>query len=102
MWASRESHKDAMPLNYSNHYNKAQNKCFILVEYHHSFDKLRSWLNQMSLWDVYDNSQYGTFIENHMIESQPERDVVLTCELLDKKCKTLDEFNALVQPYLNN
>ncbi len=27
---------------------------------------------------------------------------VIVCEVLDKKCKTVQEFNSLVQPYMNN
>jgi hypothetical protein len=97
--------KNAILLTYTNHYNKAQNKCFILVEYHYSFDKSNSWVNNMSLWDVYENAQYGKFSENHMIILGPNsqtRELVLTCNLLSDKCKTIDEFNSLLQPYMNN
>lgn len=93
-----------MLLTYTNHYSKSENKCFILVEYHHSVDKKSgSWNNDITLWNVYENSKYGTFSENHMMYFKPEVrsvDSVWTCEVLDKKCKTIDEFNGLIQPYL--
>lgn len=97
--------KDTILLDFTNHYNKAQNKCFILVEYHYSYDKNGSWMNQMSLWDVYENSKYGHVTENHIIMYQPKldtRDSVLGCEIQDQKCKAVAEFDTLLQPYMNN
>jgi hypothetical protein len=63
-WAGSRD-KDTALLDYRNHYNKKENKCFVLVEYHYN-SKLAgpggtSWTNLMSLWDVYENSQYGDF-----------------------------------------
>jgi hypothetical protein len=59
----------------------------------------------MQLWDVYENSKYGSFAENNMIffkpTLHPESSVVI-CEVLNKNCKTLNEFNDLVRPYMNN
>jgi hypothetical protein len=44
--------KDPVLLDYSNHYNKAQNKCFIYVEYHFHTGTDASWTNDIFLWDV--------------------------------------------------
>jgi hypothetical protein len=81
------------------------NKCFIFVEYHYSLDKNGSWANDMMLWDVYENSKYGGFGKFTWIYFKPQyrsEEVINTCELLNKKCKTVDEYNELVRPYLNN
>ena len=97
--------KDTSLLNFSNHYNKSLNKCFILVEYHYMVDANGSWVNDISLWDVYENSRYGTFVERHSISFKPTvstDDSVMTCELATQKCKTAEEFNGLVRPYLND
>jgi hypothetical protein len=97
--------KNTILLDYTNHYNKAQNKCFILVERHYSWDKSDTWTNDMTLWDVYENSKYGSFDENTMSYFKPayhSESSVITCELLGTKCKTVEEFNNLVRPYLNN
>jgi hypothetical protein len=97
--------KDTVLLDYSNHYNKAQNKCFIYVEYHFHTGTDASWINDISLWDVYENVKYGFFFETHTVFLKPEYHVeneVGTCEFLDKKCKTINEFNGFMQPYLNN
>jgi hypothetical protein len=35
--------------------------------------------------------------------ANPQReDRVITCKVTGKECKTLEEFNALVGPYINN
>jgi len=97
--------KDVLLLDYRNHYDKKLNKCFILVEYHYKFGEGLSWMNDMSLWDVYENSKYGDFSENHTIVAKPDfrsGDEVITCEVTGTQCKTVQEFNNLISPYLNN
>jgi len=101
---SRDSQTDL--LDYTNHYNKNLNKCFATVEYHFTIaPKNPSWMNDMSLWDIYENSQYGKFLESHTIDLNLKggtADHIVTCEVAGSKCKTIDEYNGLVQPYLNN
>jgi hypothetical protein len=97
--------KDTVLLDYSNHYNKAQNKCFFSVEYHFHSGQDGSWTNDMSLWDVYENVKYGFFFETHKVVLKPEYHVIDSvggCEFLDKKCKTIIEFNGFIGPYLND
>lgn len=97
--------KDTILLDYSNHYNKAQNKCFELVEYHYSLAVGSSWVNDMTLWDVYENSKYGNVSVSHIIyfkSDTPPTETVGSCEVLNTKCSGLDEFNRLVQPFMNN
>lgn len=102
-WASSRNEKETMLLDFSNHYNKSSNKCFIFVEYHFGHAVGASWTNNITLWDVYENSKYGDFAENHFISYSGEpKDTVITCEVLDKKCTSVDQFNSLVQPYMNN
>lgn len=93
--------KDTELLDFTNHYNKSMNKCFILVEYNYTLgDGSARWVNDMTLWDVYENAKYASFDETHMMTARTD-DRVITCELSDKKCKTGEEFNDLVRPYLN-
>src|SRR5947207_14641231 len=54
--------KNTILLDYTNHYHKAANKCYILVEYHYSWgDKSGSWVNDIMLYDVYENSKEENF-----------------------------------------
>ena len=98
--------KNTMLLNYSNHYNKTMNKCFIIVEYHYSVGESSSlWTNDITLWDVYENVQYGTFVQNHSVTYKPEvktEELLISCEVYGTKCKGIEDFNNLVRPYLNN
>jgi hypothetical protein len=98
------SDKDTLLLDFSNRYDKATNQCFILVEHHfRSSDRDSSWTNNMSLWNVYENSQYGDFREAYIIDfKNPPKNELFTCTMLDTKCTSLDQFNSLVQPYMNN
>jgi hypothetical protein len=108
-WAGTRNDKDTILLDFSNHYNKKLNKCFILVEYHYDSHFAgkggSSWTNDMELWDIYENSRYGSFGENHYTYSKPEpssHNDVSTCEVLGNKCTLHDEFNNLVRPYVND
>ena len=93
-------------LDYTNHYNKAMNKCFIVVEYHYTFDKdIGNWTNNVTLWDVYENVKIAEFNESHSIEYKPTTatvDRVVTCEVAGTKCTALQQFNNLCRPYMNN
>jgi hypothetical protein len=97
--------KDTQLLDYTNHYNRAQNKCFILVEYHYSLADGSSWMMDMSLTNVYENDRLGNVSVSHMIRFKPvveTEQIVGSCEVVGTKCKDVDEFNRLVQPYMNN
>jgi hypothetical protein len=97
--------KDTKLLDYTNHYNSAQNKCFILVEYHYSLADGSSWMMDMSLTDVYENDKFGSLSVTHMIRYKPvveTEQTVVSCEVVGAKCKDVDEFNRLVQPYMSN
>jgi hypothetical protein len=108
-WASTSRDKDTILLDFTNHYNAKQNRCFILVEYHYN-SKLAnaggtSWTNDRILTDVYENAKYADFTENHVTNLKPTLrvgDEVITCEVQGNKCKTQDEFDRLISPYMNN
>lgn len=100
--------KTTILLNYTNHYNTKQNKCFILVEHHNGANLPPaigfSWANIMVLYDVYENAEYAHFSENHYTYYKPRirnGDEVVECDVGDQKCKTGDEFNNLVRPYMS-
>lgn len=101
--------KDTLLLSHSNHYNKKENKCFVLVELHYNSHFAGpsgdSWTNDMALYDVYENIKYGYFAENHYTYYKPKistHDEMLSCEVAGKSCKSIQEFNSLAGPYLNN
>lgn len=97
--------KNTVLLDYTNHYNKAQNKCFELVEYHYNLADGPSWVGDIILWDVYENTKYGDVSVMHMISfksAASTTESVSNCEVFGAKCSGVDEFNRLIQPYMNN
>jgi hypothetical protein len=96
--------KDTIMLDFSNHYNSASNQCLIFVEEHSSYRNGRAWLNNMSLYNVYENAKYGNYLEEHVygLDHDDPKDAVITCEMFDQKCTSLDQFNKFAQPYMNN
>lgn len=101
--------KSTTLLDFSNHYNAKHNKCMIFVEFHYVSPvgnfALSSWTNDMSVTDVYENVKYATFSQNHVAYSKPTLHMdepVVTCEVEGNKCKTIDEFNNRIRPYMND
>jgi len=97
--------KDTQLLDFTNHYNKSMNKCFIEVEYHFTFGSGESWVNNVTLWDIYENTKYANLNEHHTVYVKPTfstETTVVACELADKKCTTANEFYDLVRPYMSN
>lgn len=93
------SDKGTILLNYSNHYNKSLNQCFILVEYHFRItpNTMGTWVNNLTLWNVYENDKAGEFAESHWIS-----DHIVTCVVGGKQCDSIEKFHELAQPYMNN
>jgi hypothetical protein len=55
--------------------------------------------------DLYENSKYGHFAEEHIIEigsKTPPTNQVISCEVLGNKCTSMDEFHKLADPYMSN
>jgi len=95
---------DTILLDYSNHYNKKENRCFILVQQHlKSTGGVGSWANNMNVWDVYENSKIADFSEGHLVGFNNATDNSLyTCEIYGSKCKSADEFENLIRPSMSN
>lgn len=76
---------------YKYHFNKKLNKCFILLDesgYKRSDDKL---YKMKFLLDTGEKGKYGFFY--HMGAS-------IVCEVLENKCRSEKEWDALVKPYM--
>jgi hypothetical protein len=107
-WFNTEWSRDkaTMLLDFTNHYNKARNKCFITIEWHYRLNPNgESWVNDIMLYDVYENEKLGSISVNHLVSLRPEysfTENVYGCEVWGQKCKTLDEFNKLTTPYMSD
>jgi hypothetical protein len=92
-------------LNYTNHYNGALGKCFILVEWHYNEanSKDGAWFSVAMLHDVFENNKYAEVSERHSVTygDNPDLQVtVLRCTVDGVKCKNADEFAKNTQHYM--
>jgi len=83
------------------------NKCFIVVEYHskNPLENANSWANQMYLYDVQENLEYGRFIQRHNITISPQfhdDEKVDECVVNGKQCKSPDEYNQMIHQYMSD
>jgi hypothetical protein len=79
--------------NYVNHYNKNLNKCFILVRtISIPKDKKKDVLTIKNLFDINENKEYGSFAKTG--------EKLMDCRLLDKFCKSEQEWELLIKPYM--
>jgi hypothetical protein len=93
-------------LDYTDHYNKQMNKCFIMVEYHYKLAASElSWYNDMTLWDVYENLKYANYSESHEIHkvnNYTPVNTIFSCDVPGAKCKSLEEWNKAVNSYMSD
>jgi len=84
--------------NYTNHYNRKLNKCFILVtETVYNPKEIRKELGVSSTYktldDINENKPYGFFWKL-------SNGALMSCEVLGKNCKSEAQWDALVKPYM--
>ena len=82
--------------NYTNHYNKKINKCFILItstEFIRNMENKIESIRMKTLFDLNKNKEYGSLVqfENN---NKP-----INCRILEKYCNSEKEWDLLVKPY---
>ena len=81
---------------YTNHYNKKLNKCFILInsiQFIRNIDKFEI-ITMKTLFELNENKEYGSLIQfGKNIKTD-------NCMVLDKSCKSEQEWDLLVAPYM--
>jgi hypothetical protein len=105
-----ERDKDTVLLDYTNHYNKSTNSCFISIEYHYNANPVvktqSEWVNNISLWNVYENDKIGEFTQDHVLDFSlsPDKSTndILTCWVDANKCSSLNQYEANIRPYMSN
>jgi hypothetical protein len=81
---------------YRNHYSQRLNKCFYMLQTRIQFKSGGETGETLTLelLDVNENNQYGLFIGS-------EGHIPTSCEILQKKCSSQDEWLNLASPYLD-
>ena len=77
--------------NYTNHYNRKLNKCFVAVE---AVIELTGRTSK-TLWDINDNKEYGWFISSLI-----DPDKAADCSIFGKPCKSESEWDLFVKSYM--
>jgi hypothetical protein len=70
---------------HQNHYNTRLDKCFILINYTKKQSKI--------LKNIIENKIYGSF-------RSKEDGTIIMCNVLEKTCKSEEEWDSLVKPYM--
>jgi len=85
-------------LNYMNHFNRDENVCYVFVEWRANNAPVGR-ISSVNLWSIQKNLRVGVFLAN---ESPEGKESVSKCVVNGISCTNLDEFNKLVQPFMNN
>ena len=95
--ANWQQEKNTILLVYTNHYNRSQNACFIQVEFHFNGAATFDWTNNVSVWNVLENTKLGEVYDRHQSVGQDFKEDVYQCSVNGTSCKSLDEFEKLEQ-----
>lgn len=86
-WVKKEYNGVSFTYNYKNHYNKKLNKCFVIVHYLVGSDYFEF------LYDVNENNELGSI-------SKMNKGMSTSCYISGKECKSKEEWDLLVKPYM--
>jgi hypothetical protein len=101
---------------YVSHYNKKINKCYMLVKSQsHPNKAIGSIITTEHIIDVHENKIYGVFTissrenvadvqKNKNIKEATisgKENVISECMVLDEKCKSKEEWDKMIKPYMD-
>jgi hypothetical protein len=90
-WGGFKDEKGSGYNEFISHYNKKLDRCFIRIEYrYYPKDKNEKVVNSIEIGDAFGGKSYGSFVTAGS----------LICEVGNKKCNSLDEFEALIKPFM--
>lgn len=92
-WGSFSDEKGHGYNHFTSHYNKKLDKCFIRLEYSYfPKDKNEKVFKSIEIWNAFEGNRLAGC-------SLPILDP-MDCEVGNKKCNSLSEFNNLIRPYM--
>ncbi len=88
-----ETNNGLMMINYTYHYNKKMNKCFVLLDTtNYANNEVIS--NIKELWDINENEKYGNFFK-YVKDEKP-----FACKVANQRCQSGYAWDSLVRPYM--
>lgn len=92
--------RETTSVTFTNHYAKSINTCFVQVDNNfYTKSRLVTYYTVGSLWNIYENTPLAEYQLDHMNDLS---DKLVKCTTMDKKCSTIDEFDAFVGRYMKN
>ncbi|HVO68032.1 MAG TPA: hypothetical protein VMT12_16265 [Syntrophales bacterium] len=88
-----ETKNGMMLINYTYHYNKKMNKCFVLLETT-NYKNNEAVSNNKELWDINENENYGRFFK-YVKDDKP-----FACKVANRRCTSEYVWNSLIKPYM--
>lgn len=92
-------------LDFENHYNKKLGKCFIFVQWNYNDDAGPSWYSDSLLANIYENAKVANFHVYHEYNRDPgvaSSDRMVSCHINGVNCKSSDEFEKTMRPYMSD
>jgi hypothetical protein len=94
------------------HYNKKLDRCFIEIGYYYGKEEVKEWKEafpeskplmfpswEVRLYDVFGDSTFTVFSSSFARYYRAEGKVI-ECYVGNKKCKSIEEYDALIKPYM--
>jgi hypothetical protein len=78
---------------FTSHFNKKLDKCFIRIEFHSFADKTKNAISIIDVWNVFEGIHIGRL-------STPVEWPSADCVVVGKTCNSPSEFEALIKPYM--
>ena len=102
-WAQQ---KETVFLDFTNHYNRSENRCYIRVEHHTDYaPKVTSdWYNHIAIYNVYENDEVAdlTLLNRIRVNEPDTKSEMVSCNFQGVTCKSPDEFYAKTNPFMQN
>ena len=90
------NHKDYQEIgNFTNHYNKKLNKCFILTSSQQYWTN-HTYKEYYELWDINDNKLNGSYYGGNPLGAS------LQCNVIDTLCNSYKAWESLTKPFMND
>jgi hypothetical protein len=94
------------------HYNKKLDKCFVEIGYYYGKEEVKEWKEvfpesrplmfpswEVRLYDVFGDSTLTVF-PSPFARYYRAQGKVIECHAGNKKCKSIEEYDALIKPYM--
>jgi hypothetical protein len=94
------------------HYNKKLDRCFVEIGYYYGKEEFKEWREalpkskplmfpswEVRLYDVFGDSTLTVF-PSPFARYYRAKGKVIECYVGNKKCKSIDEYDALIKPYM--